>query len=138
MVIKRIYTVPIYNQTLMVLVPDKMQEANDYLTKKYHVNEIKNLAFFDGYVVELENENMGLSMIVVAIKPGVDSYVVAHESLHVAIRVLENALITTNVDNSEPCAYLMEAIMKLINKTLVIYIHKRADLKSTKKNKKSS
>jgi hypothetical protein len=28
--------------------------------------------------------------------------------------------------------------MKLINKTLVIYIHKRADLKRTKKNKKST
>jgi hypothetical protein len=137
MVIKRIYTVPIYNQTLMVLVSEKIQEAEAYISKKYRVKTIEGSAYLDGYVCELENEKLGLSMIVVAIKPGVDSYVVAHESLHVAIRVLENALITTNVDNSEPCAYLLETIMKLINKTLVVYIHKRASLKRTKKNKKS-
>jgi hypothetical protein len=138
MVIKRIYTVPIYNQTLMVLVSDKMKEADAYLEKKYRVIPVEGSDYLDGYVCELNNEKLGLSMVVVAIKSGADAYTVAHESLHIAIRVLENALITTNVDNSEPCAYLLEAIMKLINKTLVIYIHKRADLKRTKKNKKST
>ena len=93
-----------------VLIVGSYKDYQDYINKRFGLNEDSKQKFYGGETQTLENSKEYLSVIwLPRFNSYVDSYgTLAHECLHVAIRAMDRLGIPIKEDNQEPIAYYFE------------------------------
>lgn len=110
---EKIYTIPIYDCTLFVIVTKKMAQARNgfaSLFGKFDATGLQGLSSYD---------NRGTFAMFFEGDAAQDISIVAHEVFHTTHRILEWATVKHDKDNHESgallCGYLMKLVMEALN-----------------------
>ena len=127
----RKYVIQPYHQNLMVVVHDDIKKADLWVARRFRTKQTEDAEYSSGLAYQLANQERGLRQFIICIEPRTGIKAIAHESVHIAMFVLECVGISAMTDNSEPLTYLVEEIMEMVEKTITQYEKKQEKDKST-------
>lgn len=100
-----------YASTILVRIGGSVESAEKEFRKAFKLSEPHDFRFSRAFVVRPAN-SLHLGMWFESCRPSPD--IIAHESIHAAIFVLDNAGVKIDPDNHEALTYLAESIVRKV------------------------
>ena len=123
---------PMYGVPLRIVVGD-YSDCRAYMKRKYNIDEPENPTWWGGFATFLTYEGGGEGFIwLPRLEHGNidDVAILAHEILHICLRILDKVGIVTTMDNQEPICYLQEYFLRMVLK----WVKRGADMKREEKD----
>jgi hypothetical protein len=120
-IIKKVITIPIYNRKLYLYLGPTVSELLKQVEEDYGIEYTGHNDFLVAFTDSLRHKVKGVTHEIMGIPFDALQSDIAHECIHTAYRLLDEAGVETSASNNEPLAYLVSFLMEEVDKQLKKY-----------------